>query len=62
MIESVDAKIKSMTNKRHEMEVKKKEKPIHKKVFGALYEKRIGVKVLNLHFLYNCLLIESRSN
>ena len=47
IIEYVDRKIKSMTNKRHEIEVREKETPIHEKVFGALYERRIGKKVLN---------------
>ena len=47
IIEYVDGKIKSMTNKRHEIEVREKERPIHEKIFGALYERRIGKKVLN---------------
>ena len=47
IIEYVDRKIKSMTNKRHEIEVREKEIPIHEKIFGALYERRIGKKVLN---------------
>ena len=47
IIEYVDRKIKSMTNKRHEIEVREKERPIHEKVFGALYERRTGRKVLN---------------
>ena len=47
IIEYIDRKIKSMTNKRHEIEVKEKERTIHEKVFGALYERRIGKKVLN---------------
>ena len=46
-IKYVDRKIKSMTNKRHEIEVREKERPIHEKVFGALYERRTGRKVLN---------------
>ena len=45
IIEYVDRKIKSMTNKRHEIEVREKERPIHEKVFGALYERRTGKKV-----------------
>ena len=49
----MDRKIKSMTNKRHEIEVREKERPIYEKVFGALYERRIGEKVSNLHFLYS---------
>ena len=47
IVEYVDRKIKSMTNKRHEIEVREKERPIHEKIFGALYERRIGKKVLN---------------
>ena len=47
IIEYVDRKIKSMANKRHEIEVREKERPIHEKIFGALYERRIGKKVLN---------------
>ena len=47
IIEYVDRKIKSMTNKRHEIEVREKERSIHEKVFGVLYERRIGKKVLN---------------
>ena len=43
----MDRKIKSMTNKRHEIEVREKERPIYEKVFGALYERRTGRKVLN---------------
>ena len=46
IIECVDRKIKSMTNKRYEIEVREKERPIHEKIFGALYERRIGKKVL----------------
>ena len=53
IIEYVDRKIKSMTNKRHEIEVREKERPIHEKIFGALYERRIGKKVLNLAFPYS---------
>ena len=53
IIEYVDRKIKSMTNKRHEIEVREKERPIHEKVFGALYERRIGKKVLNLNFSFS---------
>ena len=47
IIEYVDRKIKSMTNKRHEIEVREKERPIHEKIFRALYERKIGKKVLN---------------
>ena len=52
IIEYVDRKIKSMVNKRHEIELREKERPIHEKVFGALYERRTGEEVLNLHFSY----------
>ena len=48
----MDRKIKSMANKRHEIEVREKERPIHEKVLGALYERRTGEEVLNLHFSY----------
>ena len=47
IIKYVDRKIKSMTNKRHEIEVREKEKPIHEKIFGVLYERKTGKKVLN---------------
>ena len=47
IIEYVDRKIKSMTNKRHEIEVREKERPINEKIFGALLERRICKKVLN---------------
>ena len=53
IIEYVDRKIKSMTNKRHEIEVREKERPIHEKIFGALYERKIGKKVLNLTSPYS---------
>ena len=52
IIEYVDRKIKSMTNKRHEIEVREKERPIHEKVFEALYERRTGEEVLNWNFSY----------
>ena len=55
IIEYVDNKIKSMANKRHEIEVREKEIPIHEKIFGALYERRTGEEVLNLtFFFFNC--------
>ena len=54
IIESVNRKIKSMTHKRFEIELREKERPINEKVFVALYEKRIGRKVLKLHFLCKC--------
>ena len=53
IIEYVDRKIKSMTNKRHEIEVRNKERPIHENVFGAIYERRIGKKVLNQQLSYS---------
>ena len=53
IIEYVDRKIKSMTNKRHEIELREKERPIHEKVFWALYERRIGKKVLNQQLSYS---------
>ena len=53
IIEYVDRKIKSMTNKRHEIEVREKERHIHENVFGALYERRIGKKVLNQQLSYS---------
>ena len=53
IIESVNEKIKSMTYRRFENEVREKEETIHGKVFGALYERRMGRKVFNLHFSYS---------
>ena len=53
IIEYVERKIKSMANKRHEIEVREKERPIHEKIFWALYERRIGKKVLNLTCPYS---------
>ena len=53
IIEYVDRKIKSMTNKRHEIEIREKEKPIHEKIFGALYERITGKKVLNQQLSYS---------
>ena len=53
IIEYVDRKIKSMTNKRHEIEVREKERPIHEKIFGALYERRTGEEVLNWQFSFS---------
>ena len=47
IIEYVDRKINSMTNKRFEIEVREKERPIHEKILGALYERRTGKEVLN---------------
>ena len=51
IVEYVNRKIKSMTNKRHEIEVREKERPIHEKVFGALYERRTGEEVILFFFL-----------
>ena len=53
IIEYVDRKIKSMTIKRHEIEVRDKERPIHENVLGAIYERRIGKKVLNQQLSYS---------
>ena len=53
IIEYVDRKIKSMVIKRFEIEVREKERPIHEKIFGSLYERKIGKKVLNLTFPYS---------
>ena len=53
IIESVDEKIKSMAIKRYEIEIREKEENINEKVFKALFERRIGQKVLNLHFSYS---------
>ena len=53
IIEYVDRKIKSMTNKRHEIEVREKERPIHEKIFEALYERRNGEEVINQHFSFS---------
>ena len=53
IIEYVDRKIKSLTNMRHEMEVREKERHIHEKVFEALYERRINKKVLNQQLSYS---------
>ena len=47
IIEYVNRKIKSMTIKRHEIEVTEKERPIHEKIFEALYERETGEEVLN---------------
>ena len=47
IIEYVDRKIKSMAIKRFEIEVREKERPIHEKIFRALYERRTGEEVLN---------------
>ena len=51
IVEYVNRKIKSMTNKRHEIEVREKERPIHEKVFGAIYERRTGEEVILFFFL-----------
>ena len=53
LIKYVDRKIKSMAIKRFEIEVREKERPIHEKVFEALYERKTGKKVLNLTFPYS---------
>ena len=53
IIEYVNRKIKSMTNKRFEIELREKERPIHEKIFGALCERRTGEVVICI-FLSNC--------
>ena len=50
IIEYVDRKIKSMTNKRYEIEVREKERSIYEKILRALYERRFGYQVLHLHY------------
>ena len=51
----MDEKIKSMANKRYEIEIKEKEETIHEKVFGALYEKKNWHKGIQFTFLLcNC--------
>ena len=47
IIQSEDEKIKLMAIKRFEIEVREKERHIHEKIFGAIYERRFGKKVLN---------------
>ena len=42
-----------MIIKRFENEIREKEETIHAKVFRALYKRRIGRKVLNLHLSYS---------
>ena len=51
--ESVDEKIESMAIKRFEIEIREKERHIHEKIFGALYERRIGKKVFNQQLSYS---------
>ena len=46
IVEYVERKIKSIANKRHELEVRENERPIHEKIFGALYERRTGEEVI----------------
>ena len=46
IVENLEGKIKSIANKRHEIEVREKERPIHEKIFGALYERRTGEEVI----------------
>ena len=50
IFESEDAKINSILNRLFEDETREKEEAISKKVFGALFERRIDAKVLNLHY------------
>ena len=49
----MNEKIKSMTIKRFEIEVREKERHIHEKIFGALYERRIGKKVFDQQLSYS---------
>ena len=51
--ESVDEKIKSIAIKRFEIEIREKEKHIHEKIFGALYERGIGKKVFDQQLPYS---------
>ena len=51
--ESMDEKIKSMAIKRFEIEIREKERNIQEKIFGALYERRIGKKVFNQQLSYS---------
>ena len=51
--ESVDEKIKSMAIKRFEIEIREKERHIQEKVFGAIYERRIGNKVFDQQLFYS---------
>ena len=51
--ESVDEKIKSMAIKRFEIEIREKERYIHEKVFGALYERRFRKKVFYQQLSYS---------
>ena len=54
----MNEKIKSIAKNRFEIEIRENEETVHGKVFRALYQKRIGDKVLISHFfLLNCLLI-----
>ena len=43
-----------MVIKRYEYEISYNEETMSKNIFGALYERRTGVKVLNLLFLFYC--------
>ena len=49
----MDEKIKSMAIKRFEIEIREKERNIQEKIFGALYERRIGKKVFNQQLSYS---------
>ena len=49
----MDEKIKSMAIKRFEIEIREKERHIHEKIFGALYERRIGKKVFDQQLSYS---------
>ena len=43
-----------MVIKRYEYEISNFEDTIRRNALGALYERRTGKKVLNLHFLFYC--------
>ena len=49
----MDEKIKSMAIKRFEIEIREKERHIQEKVFGAIYERRIGKKVFDQQLSYS---------
>ena len=49
----MDEKIKSMAIKRFEIEIREKERHIHEKIFGALYERRIRKKVFDQQLFYS---------
>ena len=55
IIEYVDRKIKSMTNKRHEIEVREKERPIHEKnIRSIIWKKNWQKGIKSTTFYFNC--------